>query len=62
MYQVGWARVPVIQPNSSPWVSVSITQMSSKPLNSCLEVREFVLDKLCRGGKGGMTKPVGRKA
>ncbi|CAI9155077.1 unnamed protein product [Rangifer tarandus platyrhynchus] len=33
-----------------------------KTPNSCLAVKEFVLDELCRGGKGGMTKPVGRKA
>ena len=56
----GWlGRVPVIQPNVNPCVSVRI---ASKPLNSCLEVREFVLDKLHRGGREGMTKPVGRKA
>ena len=42
--------------------ALSIAQMSSKPLNSCLEVREFVLDKLHQGGREGMTKPVGRKA
>lgn len=56
----GWlGRVPVIQPNVNPCVSVSI---ASKPLNSCLEVREFVLDKLHRGGREGMTKRMGRKA
>ena len=60
VYQVGW--VPVTQPNANPCFSVSIAQMSSKPLNSCLEVRECVLDKLRQGGREGMTKPVGRKA